>query len=214
MLHVFFILLILSLFSPIPLMIVSGYLKFLATGFSHIGIPPSFIPPVLILMFVGSFFNIPIGQRRVVEAEEPYFFGLFSRRHVRLHGVSLNVGGGLIPVLVALFLLTKVPVLPALLAAGAMAIACFFLARPLPGRGIAIPLLAPPLLAIFFAYLFVPQFVAPVAFIAGVVGVLVGADLMHIGAFMRREIGSVSIGGAGVFDGIFLIGIISAFFAR
>lgn len=214
MLHILFILLILSFFSSIPLMIVSGALKFLATGFSHIGIAPSFIPFVLALMLVGSFINIPLGQRHIVEVEEPYFFGLFSKRHVRLRGISLNVGGALIPVLVASFLLAKVPMVPALLATACMVIACFFLAKQIPGRGIAIPLLAPPLLAIFFSYLFAPQFVAPVSFISGVFGVLVGADLLHMGAFMRREIGMVSIGGAGAFDGIFLVGIISAFLAR
>lgn len=213
MTRLLFLLLILSLFSSIPLMIVSGYLKFLATGFSHIGIPASLIPLVLGAMFVGSFINIPLGSHSIAEVEEPYLFGLFSRRRRRLRGISLNAGGGLIPVLVASFLLTKVPLVPALLAGACMAVVCFFLARPLPGRGIAIPLLVPPLLAVFFSYLFAPQFVAPVSFISGVFGVLVGADLLHLGAFMRREIGMISIGGAGVFDGIFLIGIISAFLA-
>ena len=50
---------------------------------------------------------------------------------------------------------------------------------------------------------------APVAYISGVMGTLLGADLLHIGDL--PAVGILSIGGAGVFDGIFLTGILAAF---
>jgi uncharacterized membrane protein len=50
---------------------------------------------------------------------------------------------------------------------------------------------------------------APVAYIAGTLGTLIGADLLRL-----KEIGQLgapvaSIGGAGTFDGVFLCGIIA-----
>ena len=58
-----------------------------------------------------------------------------------------------------------------------------------------------------------PAHSAPVAYISGTLGVLIGADLLHM-----REIDAVgaplaSIGGAGTFDGIFFAGIIAALLA-
>lgn len=63
------------------------------------------------------------------------------------------------------------------------------------------------------ALLFAPDTAAPVAFVIGVVGPLVGADLMHLKDIETSEIGVVSIGGAGTFDGIVLSGIVAAYIA-
>ncbi|HXK31975.1 MAG TPA: DUF1614 domain-containing protein, partial [Candidatus Paceibacterota bacterium] len=57
-----------------------------------------------------------------------------------------------------------------------------------------------------------PGFVAPCAFVSGTLGVLIGADILNLRK-IRKYGGFLSIGGAGVFDGIFLIGIISALLA-
>ncbi len=44
-------------------------------------------------------------------------------------------------------------------------------------------------------------------------GTLIGADLLNIGRFNRVGGGVVSIGGAGVVDGVFLAGILAALIA-
>ncbi|MCH7552064.1 DUF1614 domain-containing protein, partial [Patescibacteria group bacterium] len=44
-------------------------------------------------------------------------------------------------------------------------------------------------------------------------GVLIGADLLRLPKVMKGEVGIMSIGGAGVFDGIFLVGIVAALLA-
>jgi uncharacterized membrane protein len=49
--------------------------------------------------------------------------------------------------------------------------------------------------------------------VAGVVGSLVGADLLHLADVRRIGTGMASIGGAGTFDGIVLSGIIAAYLA-
>jgi uncharacterized membrane protein len=45
--------------------------------------------------------------------------------------------------------------------------------------------------------------------VAGTMGVLIGADILNLKKAQKYG-GFLSIGGAGVFDGIFLVGIVSA----
>jgi uncharacterized membrane protein len=54
---------------------------------------------------------------------------------------------------------------------------------------------------------------APLAYIGGTMGVLIGADLLRLNDI--RSLGSpfASIGGAGTFDGIFLSGIVAVLLA-
>jgi uncharacterized membrane protein len=52
-----------------------------------------------------------------------------------------------------------------------------------------------------------------VAFVAGVLGPLIGADLFHLKDISRVSAGILSIGGAGTFDGIVLSGILAALLA-
>jgi len=47
----------------------------------------------------------------------------------------------------------------------------------------------------------------------GVLGPLIGADLLHLRNIEALETGIASIGGAGTFDGIFLSSIIAAYLA-
>jgi len=52
-------------------------------------------------------------------------------------------------------------------------------------------------------------YAAPLSYISGSLGTLLGADILNL--WRVRDLGApvVSIGGAGTFDGIFLTGIIS-----
>jgi len=50
---------------------------------------------------------------------------------------------------------------------------------------------------------------APLAYIAGSLGTLIGADLMNLGRIPGLGAPVASIGGAGTFDGIFLAGIVA-----
>ena len=83
----------------------------------------------------------------------------------------------------------------------------------MPGVGIVMPGLLSPVAAALLAMILAPQQAAPVAFVAGVIGPLVGADLFHLKDIHRTATGLVSIGGAGTFDGIVLSGIIAAYLA-
>jgi uncharacterized membrane protein len=57
--------------------------------------------------------------------------------------------------------------------------------------------------AALLALVFAPGEAAPVSYIAGVAGPLIGADLLHL-EVEQSAVGMASIGGAGTFDGIVL----------
>jgi uncharacterized membrane protein len=179
---------------------------------------------IVIGMFVGGMINLPV--RRISRHEDvfdypfaAYGFGYGRprwRRTRRDTVIAVNIGGCVIPVAVAVYeLLHLDPAvwMPALIAAAINTGVCYMLARPVPGVGITIPGLVPGLVAALLAYLVAPGEAAPVAFIAGVAGPLIGADLLHLREVARMTTGIASIGGAGTFDGIVLSGVIAAYLA-
>jgi len=101
---------------------------------------------------------------------------------------------------------------PVLIATFLMIILSKFLSRVIPGVGISLPAFIPPIFSAIFALILAPSFAAPTAFVAGVLGTLIGADILNLRKFQKYG-GYLSIGGAGVFDGIFLVGIVSALLA-
>ncbi|MEM4643084.1 MAG: DUF1614 domain-containing protein [Candidatus Bathyarchaeia archaeon] len=76
--------------------------------------------------------------------------------------------------------------------------------------GIATPAFIPPLTAATVAYVIPSNFPAAIAYISGVLGTLIGADLSNINKIPSLGAKVASIGGAGTFDGIFLSGVIAA----
>ena len=86
----------------------------------------------------------------------------------------------------------------------------------MPGLGIAVPALLPGLFAVATARLLHPAAIAGLAYVAGTLGTLAGADLANPANLAKvRRTGApvVSIGGAGTFDGVFLAGIIAVLLA-
>jgi uncharacterized membrane protein len=95
---------------------------------------------------------------------------------------------------------------------------CYFVARPMPGIGIAMPAFTSPAVSVLATWLLLmpaeyAMIRAPVAFVAGVLGPLVGADLLHLRDITKIAAPLVSIGGAGTFDGIVLSGLLAALLA-
>jgi uncharacterized membrane protein len=90
---------------------------------------------------------------------------------------------------------------------------CHFLADPVPGVGIALPVLVPALTTAVAAVLLSREYAAPLAYISGSLGTLIGADLLNLDKLQGLGAPIASIGGAGTFDGIFLIGIVAVLIA-
>jgi uncharacterized membrane protein len=182
---------------------------------------------LIVAIIMGGAINIPIkriASLKPLTVDPMAVFGLTGRwpklqRLQRETIVAVNVGGCLVPSALAAYeavhLLADAP--QTVSGAGIAVLvnigACYWLAQPLKGIGIALPGLVPPVLAALCALLLAPDQAAPIAFIAGVMGPLVGADLLHLGDISKIEAGMASIGGAGTFDGIVLSGIVAAYLA-
>lgn len=162
--------------------------------------------------------NFPIAVRRGPDDEQPSERpGLIYYRPptVRRQVIALNLGGAIVPLVFSAYLFWRgAPVLPALGAVAAVALAARLSARTIPGVGIGVPFLIPPLIAVGFALLLARHNAAPVAYVAGALGTLIGADLLNFRAIRRMGPQVISIGGAGVFDGIFLTAIAAAVVAH
>jgi uncharacterized membrane protein len=83
------------------------------------------------------------------------------------------------------------------------------MARPISGVGIGVPVFIPTLFAVLAAMVFSWRNAAPVAYISGSLGTLIGADLLNLGRVQGLGAPVASIGGAGTFDAVFLTGIIA-----
>ncbi|HHV34334.1 MAG TPA: DUF1614 domain-containing protein [Syntrophomonadaceae bacterium] len=167
---------------------------------------------------IGSLINIPLSRRRIqVQGHQAhplstYFF--YYPPVAQEQVICINVGGAGLPAVLSLYLLLggRAPFLPALFALIAVTIVAKMMAKPKPGVGIVMPAFIPPLVAAAAALILAPKgYTAPVAYVAGTMGTLIGADLLNWRAFKSLGGQVISIGGAGIFDGIFLVGIIAAF---
>ncbi len=83
----------------------------------------------------------------------------------------------------------------------------------IPGFGVGMPIFLAPLSAALIALVIDPEHAAQLAYMSGVLGVLIGADLLRIKNIAQLGTSIAVIGGAGTFDGIFLTGLIAALLA-
>jgi uncharacterized membrane protein len=129
--------------------------------------------------------------------------------------IAVNVGGCMVPLVFSASLLHRFPFNwpEVTLAIGLVAGVCYFTSRPIPGIGIGMPPLIAPIAAALVAISINNEFAAPLAYICGTLGVLIGADLLHLRDVAKLGAPIASIGGAGTFDGIFLTGIVAVLLA-
>ncbi|MBN2140203.1 MAG: DUF1614 domain-containing protein [Desulfovibrionaceae bacterium] len=207
----------------------------ITVAFSKLGLTPGQGFLLLLATLFGSTLNIPVHRSRRlvrdVKVRTVRLFGPFGpgsfpdpdqARTLKEQVLAVNVGGCLIPCGLSLYFLVQMAgrggfFLWAVLAVVLVSAVCFALARPVPGVGIGIPVLIPPLVTALTALVLVPGEVAPhVAYISGSLGTLIGADILHLfNPRTRQALDApvISIGGAGTFDGIFLTGILAVFLA-
>jgi uncharacterized membrane protein len=180
-------------------------IRVLTYAYRKIGVNPRYAFAVMLLSLLGSGLNIPL---------VPLGPGGFTARAGQGTLIMLNVGGALIPILVSLYLLVRTGMVVRMAIGTAIVAAVVHsLAYLVPGVGIAVPMIAPPLVAAGVALILAFRRAPPVAYVAGSMGTLIGADLMNLGQIARLGVPFVSIGGAGTFDGVFLTGILAGLLA-
>ena len=210
------VLLFLILLLSLPFLILALTFDVVTVSAAKLGFAPGVALVLLVLIFIGGVINIPLYRTETV-VEEPTvelfhdFWGRqywgFPHQYVRKTSiVALNVGGGLIPIIIALYQFTQAPFLAIMAVTAVVTVVSYFASQIVPGIGIQINPLLPPITAAISATLLVSH-AAPVAFAGGVLGTLIGADLLHLHEL--KSPGVMSIGGAGVFDGIALCGLFS-----
>ena len=203
------------------------FAQFMGLALAKLRLDPSVAMFVIVGIFLGSVVNIPITliirQDEVIAHPYPLFGFLDIGSHLQRSPnetiLAVNLGGCVVPTLVAVYEILQIlrdswiyP-FPIVLAVAINTAVCYRLAKPVKGIGIAMPALVPPLVAALTALLLAPDEAPSVAFVAGVFGPLLGADVLHIREIPRIATGMASIGGAGTFDGIVLSGILAAYLA-
>lgn len=208
------------------LVVVIGviFIGVVGVAFEEVGFSPAITIMILIATFLGSFINIPILKLKatipIIKEELVSFLGNVYRIPQVENGetttlIAINTGGALIPTFVSIYLLWKLPsaTLYALAGVAIVAAATHLVARPVKGVGIATPAFIPPIIAALAALLLPSGAPRIVAYVSGVLGTLIGADLSNLHKIPKLGAPVASIGGAGTFDGVFLSGIIAVLLA-
>jgi uncharacterized membrane protein len=136
--------------------------------------------------------------------------------------VGINVGGAIIPLLLSIYLAikNKLPLTWIFIGITIVAVVTFLVTYTDPEKGIVSQ----------FPFWFLPAVIAsvvsliimwkskrkaaPLAYIFGTLGVLIGADCFHLFQLLEHEIHTTRnavIGGASVFDMVFITGILAVF---
>ena len=198
-------------------------LEIISIAFQKLGLSPRTALLLMLGALAGSGINLPLGTisakpgpTPMPERPVPDHF----RQLMRLPAsgrilIAANLGGCIIPVGISLHLLAQQLVAPfdLLLALPLTSASSYVFSRPVPGIGIAMPVLLAPLVTVLVALAIAPENAAPLAFASGVLGVLVGADLLRLPDIRSMGISIAAIGGGGTFDGVFLTGIIAVLLA-
>jgi uncharacterized membrane protein len=205
--------LLLLILVTLPVLFGLIFLNMVTISFSKLGLSAEAAFILLFAMLLGGTINIPISRQRIAyRSVRPYYlhFFFYAPPAVTHQVITVNIGGAVIPVCFAFYLL---PLASTIVITAVVAIVAKWLARPVAGRGITMPFWIPPLFSAGLALLLSRDNPAPVAYISGVMGALIGADLLNWPNFKKLGAQVISIGGAGVFDGIFLTGIVAALIA-
>lgn len=192
-------------------------------AFEKLGISASGAYILLVTCLFGSMLNIPVlnldtVHNTVSTPPHPLLKSFLHRATEEFRGrtlIAVNVGGCVIPVSFSayLFWLHQIPALSVLTGIGMVSLISYSFSRPISGLGIGMPIFIAPISAALVGILLEPELSAPLAYISGTIGVVIGADLLRVNNIRDMGVPVASVGGAGTFDGIFITGIVAVLLA-
>ncbi len=202
-------------------LIILIQLRILRYAYMKLGVGPGAAMFLLFGSLIGSYFNLPVAVlpgKPVMSGQIVDFYGM---RYVVPVVVSwpgtvlaVNVGGAVIPTMMSIYLMIRYQLwLKAAIGIAVVAFVIHSMATPVPGIGIAVPVFAPVVITAIVAFILSREYAAPLAYIGGSMGTLIGADLLNLDKITNLGAPVASIGGAGTFDGIFLTGILAVLLA-
>jgi uncharacterized membrane protein len=205
----------------LALLVLVFELRILSYAYRKIGVPPRYMFIVMLVSLLGSHVNLPLFEMRAPPVAAPPATTVYGRTYVRppvvdpgRTVVAIHVGGALVPLLLSIYLFVKFRMRARMIVGTAIVAAVVHaLATIVPGVGIAVPMFLPPLAAAAVALVLAFRRAPPLAYVAGSMGALIGADLLNLPRVAQLGAPVVSIGGAGTFDGVFLTGIIAGLLA-
>ncbi|WP_456637939.1 DUF1614 domain-containing protein [Bradyrhizobium sp. USDA 10063] len=199
------------------ILIQLGILRY---AYLSLGVSPGAAFLLLFGSLVGSYLNIPITELSGPPVRSGEIVDFFGMRYVvplvtaPSTILAVNVGGAVIPTFMSIYLVARYELwVRAAIATAIIAFIVHSMATPVPGIGIAVPVFVPVVSVAIIALLLSRVYAAPLAYIAGSVGTLVGADLLNLDKIGSLGAPIASIGGAGTFDGVFLTGILAVLLA-
>ncbi|MCE5267004.1 MAG: DUF1614 domain-containing protein [Planctomycetaceae bacterium] len=190
-------------------------------AYEKMGIRRQYVFLVLLLTLAGSAINIPIAEFPAKDIAVGRVINVFGVQYVipqiehrEKTILAINLGGALIPLALSIYLLVKNRVyVQAAIAVVVVAGVTHYMAWPVKGVGIALSPFVAPITAALVAVIISRWRAAPVAYIAGSVGTLLGADVLNLHLIQQLGAPVASIGGAGIGDGVFLAGIVAVLLA-
>jgi uncharacterized membrane protein len=202
-------------------LVILVQLRILRYAYMRLGIGPGAALLLLFGSLIGSYFNIPITVLPGHPVRSDEIVEYFGMRYIVPFVTSwpgtvlaVNIGGAVIPTIMSIYLVVRYQLwLKAMLAVAAIAFIIHSMATPVPGIGIAVPVLAPVVTTAILAFILSREYAPPLAYIGGSMGTLIGADLLNLDRISDLGAPVASIGGAGTFDGIFLTGILAVLLA-
>ena len=212
---------IFAFFFLFALLVVLVEIGVLGYAYQKIGIGRRYVFALLLFSLLGSYVNIPLAKLPAEHILSGQLITFYGMRYVvptvtnwPSTVIAVNLGGAVIPAILSFYLIIKNRLyFRSLLAVGVVAAVSHYMAHPVPGVGIAEPPFIPPLVTAALALLISREYAPPLAYVAGSLGVLIGADLLNINKIRGLGAPVASIGGAGTFDGIFLTGIVAVLLA-
>ncbi len=205
-----FEILLLLVYISIPIIIFYMFYLLLTKAFRYMGFT-SFEAILIVLISFLFLFDISILGINISN------FYLFSYNK---WNVGINVGGAVIPIILSVYMFfkKKLDYKKLIFSILLVSVVTYLITYPDPSKGIVakiplafLPALVASILSIFFLYKNFRK-AAPFAYISGTLGVLIGADVFHLYELLNyssdKSVNAV-IGGANVFDMIFITGIIA-----
>ncbi len=223
---------ILLLIIVVPIIIIYLFLRLSETafemvGFSHwnatLAVFGSILGSLVDIPLTGAISSYPSWYVAVMSLDPQSFPTTFHSLYL-----AVNLGGCIIPLIISAHLLLsrQASFGKSLLGMAVVAGITYYVAEAVPGEGIVLPFWLSPLLAAIMGLALARGYRGspPLAYISGTIGTLIGADILSVLTpgvlpalsplnLHRSQPVALSIGGAGVFDGIFLTGIIAVLLA-
>jgi uncharacterized membrane protein len=210
----------------IPLLI----LGVIGAAFTRLGLSWVAALALVLLMLAGSFVNIPLHHVRrdmiraaPLDSDGNELVDPFAAPPVWDTVISVNLGGGILPVCIAAYMMYRAVMvtgttllIPVALCAALVMVISFVSTHEIAGVGIRVPFIIPATTALLAGVLLsggTGLTAAVTALAGGTLGTIAGGNLAHLYRVRDLEVPEVSIGGFGTFAAVFLCCVLPALIA-